>query len=443
MVTNFKLGKRWIIAAIVGFIISMYGLQLSTNIEKNIDENGSVYYIQTPIYFFGLFLSLIGICLFTFSFVRYFGKIKEFYKISGKILSIGGIFLVISAFFLTILIYLWSLPPTQRSWFFISPAIIFLCVIGIFHFIIARRAQKLQKNQELQLQDISRTKIWIILSCVFFLVLGFLNLIISLITTTFNIFILFLYDLPPFVIAILLWSLFRNQQISEKINYFFNVVELSFLATGFFFFFPLFGLSSGSTYFGNGNIGFTLIIFIIICLSMIFIKVFYSQSSLMEKNTIKREISSISNQENKIDLVKYVGSIIPKKSENIYDDKKIISNDNNYTQATQKIKQLTSINSHIFLEDIRNLILDGKSDEAYRLVQEREKAYEKFVTLQKDLKDVESKIKTLAQRFAEGQSTSSAFEKARDDLEREKKGIDEQLWTLRSKLFKEDYEKPF
>jgi hypothetical protein len=443
---NFKFGKRWVITAIFGLIISVYGLQFSTNILKSNNSDGYVYYdITTPMYYLGLFLSLIGFSVFTFSLIRYFGKVKEFSNLSMKILTVSGIFFAISAFFLMIVIYLWSRPPTQRSWFFILPTIIFASVIGIFHFIVARKAQDCEKNKKFQFQNVSRAKLWIISSSILFLILGISNSMFSLrLESSTWLFFFFFFMLPLFIISILLWNLLWIKKENEKINYFFNVVELCFFATVFYsFFYPLSIQPSLSFYVEYGTIGTALIILIIICLSMIFVKLFYYPNPSIDFNPVQSDIKPISQQKNKIDLIKYVDHIIPKNKNNSFNENKEISSEDNYTNVTKKIKLLTLVNSQIFLDDIRNLILDGKSDEAYRQILEREKAYEKFVILQKDLKNVESKIKTLAQRFAEGESTSSAFEKARDDLEREKKDIEEQLWALRTKLFKEEYEKPF
>jgi len=97
-------------------------------------------------------------------------------------------------------------------------------------------------------------------------------------------------------------------------------------------------------------------------------------------------------------------------------------------------------------EDIEKLVRNNNMellDKASELLSEREKQCEKFLRLQRDFEKVNEKIKKLTERFSKGEADSEAFKTARDDLEREKKEIEEQLWKLRSKLFKEDYEKPF
>lgn len=68
---------------------------------------------------------------------------------------------------------------------------------------------------------------------------------------------------------------------------------------------------------------------------------------------------------------------------------------------------------------------------------------EKYNILKENLKTVNNKIKTLTDKLTNGEISSQAFTKANDNLEKDKKEIEEELWKLRNELFKDDYEKPF
>lgn len=69
--------------------------------------------------------------------------------------------------------------------------------------------------------------------------------------------------------------------------------------------------------------------------------------------------------------------------------------------------------------------------------------YERYESYESDLNMVKQKIKELTNRFASGEITSEGYSKALHNLESEKKEIEEKMWTLRSELFKDEYEKPF
>jgi predicted nucleic acid-binding Zn-ribbon protein len=78
-----------------------------------------------------------------------------------------------------------------------------------------------------------------------------------------------------------------------------------------------------------------------------------------------------------------------------------------------------------------------------KLLIEREHTLEEFKHLEIQLKSLNTTRSNLTKRLAEGEISSSAFEKARDDLELEIKDIEEHLWKIRIQLFKDEYEKPF
>jgi len=101
----------------------------------------------------------------------------------------------------------------------------------------------------------------------------------------------------------------------------------------------------------------------------------------------------------------------------------------------------------IMLDDIEKLI--GNNDDmaslkkANKLMNKRKSLLKKFLGLKGGLEKLNEKIEKLTEKFSKGEGDSDAFKIAHDDLEREKKEIEEELWKLRNKLFKEEYEKPF
>lgn len=108
-----------------------------------------------------------------------------------------------------------------------------------------------------------------------------------------------------------------------------------------------------------------------------------------------------------------------------------------------RLTNLQSKNADILIDDIEKKISNGKIKEASRLLDEREKSFNKFSTLSEELQNVKSKIRKLTDRVADGELDSEAYKRALDDFEAQKKEVEEQLWKLRNKLFKDDYEKPF
>jgi len=117
-----------------------------------------------------------------------------------------------------------------------------------------------------------------------------------------------------------------------------------------------------------------------------------------------------------------------------------------FREIEKRINLLKDKQPSIIASDIRMMIKDLDEislNKAEKLLDEREKQYEKFIELQNRTRETEKRIKTLTMQLTDKEITSDAFTKARDDLEREKKEIEEELWKLRSKLFEEEYEKPF
>jgi hypothetical protein len=183
------------------------------------------------------------------------------------------------------------------------------------------------------------------------------------------------------------------------------------------------------------------IILILIILGVITTYLFFKVSQIHKHRDNQQKTETKNKSVETVNLIKNIESTDSNKD--ILQNYKVVPSGVSYTEVTKKMKQLESFKDTIFLDDIKTLILDEKNEEAYTLICQREDAYEKFLARQKDLKYVEEKIRNLTKRIANGEISSETFNRARDDLEREKKEIEEQLWTLRLKLFKEDYEKPF
>jgi hypothetical protein len=108
-----------------------------------------------------------------------------------------------------------------------------------------------------------------------------------------------------------------------------------------------------------------------------------------------------------------------------------------------RLEKLLSTNPNVFVDDIKKEIEKRQYRNAEKLLTEREQANEEFKHLEKQLKSLNNTKNNLTKRLAEGELSSSAFETARDDLEQEKKKLEEELWKLKSILFKDEYEKPF
>ena len=58
---------------------------------------------------------------------------------------------------------------------------------------------------------------------------------------------------------------------------------------------------------------------------------------------------------------------------------------------------------------------------------------------------IENRKKTtnLTSRVADGEVDSESYKRALDDLESQKKELEEKIWKIRNELYKDDYEKPF
>jgi len=109
----------------------------------------------------------------------------------------------------------------------------------------------------------------------------------------------------------------------------------------------------------------------------------------------------------------------------------------------EEIKDLQKKVQNIFIDDIKALLSKNKLDDANKLLSERKSDYTRFLELNKEMKDIDIKLAKLSSKLAEGEITSDAYETANDNLVRRKKDVEEGLWKLQNKIFREKYEKPF
>ena len=145
----------------------------------------------------------------------------------------------------------------------------------------------------------------------------------------------------------------------------------------------------------------------------------------------------IMNEERNPETNEVETEVIEKEYHNNYynDQSKIISEEN--------INLLLSENSSICVSDIRKLLNEERFDKAFKLYEQRKNDYKKYVELEKELELIKNKIKGLTEKISIGDLTSDAFTKANENLNLEKKEVEEQLWKLKNKIFKDKYEKPF
>jgi len=115
----------------------------------------------------------------------------------------------------------------------------------------------------------------------------------------------------------------------------------------------------------------------------------------------------------------------------------------NLAELKEELEELQKNIPNIFLDDIKVQLSKGDFERAEQLLGERKQDYERYLEFGRSLKDVEEQTTMLSTRLAKGELTSDAYERAVDALERKKHDIDEELWKIQRKIFREKYEKPF
>lgn len=98
---------------------------------------------------------------------------------------------------------------------------------------------------------------------------------------------------------------------------------------------------------------------------------------------------------------------------------------------------------NLFVDDIKSCLSKNDIIGAEKLLKEKKQLYERFLELRKIMKDVDDKTTKLSSRLAEGELSPDTYELAMDELKRKKHDIDEDMWEIQRKIFREKYEKPF
>lgn len=121
-----------------------------------------------------------------------------------------------------------------------------------------------------------------------------------------------------------------------------------------------------------------------------------------------------------------------------------------YIDTDQRIKNLNrNLNNFIqnkqdiHISDIKKLIKEKRILEAENLLNVRKDTYYNYIKNKKNQQNIQQKIQSLTEKISGGEISSKAFERAREDLDKEMKENEEKIWKLKNKLFKDEYEKPF
>ena len=116
----------------------------------------------------------------------------------------------------------------------------------------------------------------------------------------------------------------------------------------------------------------------------------------------------------------------------------------NYKEdLAKKIAELKQKNPSLNTEDIDSLYASGDYYEAEKLREKREESYNEFLSLEKESKEIQDKILLLSDRLARDDLESESFNRAYNDLESQKKDVEEKLWKIHNEIFHEEYEKTF
>lgn len=165
------------------------------------------------------------------------------------------------------------------------------------------------------------------------------------------------------------------------------------------------------------------------------------------------------NKNEKKVLLKELDDILKEEPDLAVEDVKQLLENNEIDLARFRIKRIKDMegertflkevdkfqqqNPTIIIDDLKQLIKRNMFDEAVRKFNNLMDDFDRFKKLQSELKEIKEKIKKLTGRIAVGELDSEAYKRALNDLEMQKKEIEEELWNLRNKLLKDEYEKPF
>jgi len=109
----------------------------------------------------------------------------------------------------------------------------------------------------------------------------------------------------------------------------------------------------------------------------------------------------------------------------------------------KKRDELKKENPLLNLTDLNSFLEKNDYESAEKCIDQLEKELDEFKDKQESLKKVSIKLRKLTDRLADGELDSESYKRAANDLEQHKKNLEEKLWKLRNKLFKDEYEKPF
>lgn len=130
-----------------------------------------------------------------------------------------------------------------------------------------------------------------------------------------------------------------------------------------------------------------------------------------------------------------------KTSQRKQESKKVV--DKKQSPLQKQLLSFSEKHTNIDLSKIKRLIEQNKFSEAKDLFDEMKKQYDQFELYTSDLNEVKEKIKSITAKVANGDLDSEAFNKAHNELSKEQRNIEEKMWKIRNKLFKDEYEKPF
>lgn len=122
--------------------------------------------------------------------------------------------------------------------------------------------------------------------------------------------------------------------------------------------------------------------------------------------------------------------------------------ENNVSESTRKLEPiehrletLLRRNPDIFVTDIKNAFEAGNLEDARRLLDEREDAYDKLERLELGMTDIDNKIATLTYKGLNGDRVSAAYKRALEALRRRHHELEAEVWKLRPSIFKEWYDR--
>ena len=156
-------------------------------------------------------------------------------------------------------------------------------------------------------------------------------------------------------------------------------------------------------------------------------------TSTYSPTKLERQLESLKNKYKNLDV-----SEIEKNIQNS------LKRDIEYVK--RELESLKNEYDNLDVTDIEKNIQNGDSqslETAANLLENIKKQLYEFEKFNNDLKDSKLKLNKLSQRLADSTIDPESYDKAYSDLKTHRKEIEDKLWQLRKKLFKEEYEKPF